>query len=161
MLLNILNNKQKKELLKLVKNEFHVPKDLDITPLDLIQEVVKALLKMHEVAKALLIFEASDQFDYNILNSYDVKNDLECSIRKNLINCIIDPEHFICHMDAMDYLREADWSLSQSFEIAKEYGLLRGITSITLANLLYNQKQNEIIETIDFDYIIETIIKNQ
>jgi hypothetical protein len=158
MILNILNNKQKKELLKLFENKVHVPKGLDINPLGLMHEVAKALLKMHEVAKALLI--ASDKFfDYEVLNNYDLKRDLEYSIRENLINCL-DTEHFIYCWDAMDYLREEDYSLRESLEIAKENGL-QDITSTKLANLLYHQKQIGLIDRISFDYILETLIKNQ
>ena len=65
----------------------------------------------------------------------------------------------------MDYLKENDCSLRESLEIAKDFYTAKefaNITSTTLANLLYNQKQMEIINyNIDFDLIIETIIKNQ
>ena len=119
----ILNNKQQQELLKLFENnEVNLSADLDIEPLDLMGEVERALLN-----------EASDN-----LNNDDAKEELVYSIRDHLIN-YLNSEHFIYYMDAMDYLREEDSSLRQSFEIAKEYGL-QDICSITLANLLSNQK---------------------
>jgi hypothetical protein len=133
----ILNDKQKQELLKFFENE--VPKDLT---LDL----------MHEVANFLLN-EAPD----------NINEELVYNMKDHLINCL-DTEHFIYCLDAMDYLREEDASLRQSLEIAKEFYTAKefdNITSATLANLLYHQKQNELIGQIDFDYIIATIIKNQ
>ena len=100
----ILNNKQQQELLKLFENnEVNLSADLDIEPLDLMGEVERALLN-----------EASDN-----LNNDDAKEELVYSIRDHLIN-YLNSEHFIYYMDAMDYLREEDSSLRQSFEIAKE-----------------------------------------
>jgi hypothetical protein len=139
----ILNDKQKQELLKLLENQVNVLKDLNINPTDL----------MPEVERAFVNFEA-----YHRLNR-DVKKELKFDIKNYFKDCI-DPEHFIYYEDAMDYLREEDSSLRQSFEIAKKYDL-QDICSTTLANLLYNQEQNDLIDRIDFDYIIETIIKNQ
>jgi hypothetical protein len=136
----ILNDKQEQELLKFFENEVNA--SLDINPLDL----------MHEVAKVLLNSEA------NI-----AKKELEYNMKDHLMNCL-DPEHFIYYLDAMDYLREEDASLRQSLTIAKEFYTAKefdNISSTTLANLLYHQKQIEMIDNIDFDYIIETIIKNQ
>jgi hypothetical protein len=143
MIINILNDKQKEELLKLFENKVNVPKDLDINPLGL----------MHEVAKALLNFEA-----YHNLND-DIKEELKFSMKDNLIDCL-DTEHFIYFIDAIDYLKEEDPSLYQSLEIAKEFSITN-LSSTTLANLLYNQKQIELIDKIDFELIIETILKNQ
>jgi hypothetical protein len=141
MLLNIFNNKQKKELLKLYQNEV-VFKDLDINGLGL----------MHEVARAFLNF-----------NDDVKKEELKFSMKENLENCL-DTEHFIYSMDAINYLRDEDSTLRQSLEIAKEFYTKKefyNIDSINLANLLYHQKQIKIIDKIDFDLIIETIIKNQ
>jgi hypothetical protein len=140
----ILNDTQKKEVLKLFENDF--PKDLDIDPLDLMQQVEQAFLN----------FEASDNLNY------DAKQELKFSMKDNLKNCL-NAETFIYFHHAMDYLREEDPSLQQSFEIAKEFGIehITNLCSTTLANLLYNQKEIELIDKIDFDLIIETIIKNQ
>jgi hypothetical protein len=134
----ILNDTQNQEVLKLFQDLKNNGIDLpqDINPLNLIQEI-------------FLNFESYDE---------DLKN-VEYDLRENFLNCL-DTEHFIYYIDAIDYLREEDPSLRQSLDIAKEFGIT-DICSSTLANLLYHQKEIEIIDKIDFELIIETIIKNQ
>jgi len=139
----ILNDTQKQEVLKLFENGVNFLQD--IKPLDLMQEVEDAFLN----------FEA-----YHNLN-YDVKKELKFSMKGNFLNCL-NTEHFIYFIDAIEYLKKEDYSLRQSLAIAKKFDEdIAYLSSITLANLLYNQKQIEIINKIDFDLIIETIIKNQ
>jgi hypothetical protein len=140
----ILNNIQKEKLLKLFEDLKNYEKDLlqDIDPLPLIQEI-------------FLNFE-----------SYEDLKHVKYDLKQKFLNCIdLDNEHFFYYSDAIDYLKEEDWSLRESLTLAKEFYTAKefdNITSTTLANLLYNQKKIEKIEhNIDFDLIIETIIKNQ
>ena len=139
----ILNDTQKKEVLKLFENGVNFLQD--IKPLNLMQEVEEAFLN----------FEA-----YHNLY-YDVKKELKFSMKDKFLNCL-NTEHFIYFIDAIDYLRKEDDSLRQSLAIAKKFGEdITNLCSTTLANLLYNQKQIEIINKIDFDLIIDTIIKSK
>jgi hypothetical protein len=134
----ILNDIQKKEVLKLFENEVNMP---NIDFLDLMQGVENVFLN----------FE-----------SYEDLKHIKYDLRENFLD-YLETEHFIYYADAIDYLKEEDSSLRQSLEIAKEFYTAKefyNICSTTLANLLYHEKQIELIDNIDFDLIIQTI-KNQ
>lgn len=133
----ILNDTQKREVLKILEMETSKLDSLNIEALPLIENV-------------FLNFELED---------------IKINLIENFLNCL-ETEHFFYFTDAIDYLKEEDCSLRESLNLAKEFGLLdakdiTNISSTTLANLLYHEKQTEIINSIDFDLIIETIIKNQ
>ncbi len=69
--------------------------------------------------------------------------------RDTLNDFILDDEHFVLDLDAMDYLKENDPNLS-SIQIAIEEGFdIDQLNSVVLANLLIRQERLEELSRLE------------
>ena len=82
------------------------------------------------------------------MNKFDLIDDLDKFLDNLLENCQtrIYEQDIIYHYNAIEYLKENDASLQESLGIAAEFGfLLENLTSETLATLLYQRRQSELL----------------
>jgi len=92
--------------------------------------------------------DADYVYELQNINKIDLVDDLDNFLDNLLENCQnwIYEQDIIYHYNAIEYLKENDASLQESLEIASEYGLsLEGLSSETLATLLYQRKQSELL----------------
>lgn len=94
-----------------------------------------------------ILEELAIDHDY-IEKNFDNEDDI-----KEYILELINNEDIIYYSNAMEFLTENDISLKESLEIASEYGFeLKDLNSETLANILYQRKLQDAIET-DLEFI--------
>ena len=83
-----------------------------------------------------------NQFDIDLANLY--YNEDTFTDFSDKVNDAIMEEEIIYYYKAMEYLKENDASLSDSLDIASEYGFtIEQLNSELLATLLYQQKLTE------------------
>tara|TARA_R110000824_G_C15169162_1_gene672729 strand:- start:1080 stop:1409 length:330 start_codon:yes stop_codon:yes gene_type:complete len=98
-----------------------------------------------------------NQFDIDLANLYykeDTFEDFSEKVTEAIMN-----EEIIYYYEAMKYLAREDASLSQSLEIASEYGYtVENLNSELLATLLYQQNLNN--QWAEISEEVETIFNN-
>ena len=106
-----------------------------------------------------------NKFDIDLANLY-CKDDIFPDFLDKVNDAIMD-ENIIYYYKAMEYLKENDASLSDSLDIASEYGYTtQQLNSELLATLLYQQRLTEQwyeieeqVKEMFFDYEQEESIK--
>ena len=98
-----------------------------------------------------------NQFDIDLANLYckeDTFEDFSEKVTEAIMN-----EEIIYYYEAMKYLTREDASLSQSLEIASEYGYtVENLNSELLATLLYQQNLSN--QWAEISEEVETIFNN-
>jgi len=94
--------------------------------------------KLHEITEEKIY----DNFNIDLASLYDNEDTFDDFCDK--VNDAIMHEEIIYYSEAMKYLMREDASLSDSLEIASEYGYTtEQLNSELLATLLYQQKLTE------------------
>lgn len=106
--------------------------------------------------------------DYHELDGIDITLDDLLDRNVNSVDSLIefitnyldssDYTDFVYYDHAMDFLKSKDTSLSQSLEIASDYGLdLKSVDSVVLANLLFRSECDDVLYSEEFRQGLEEI----